>query len=373
MSEFSCPIVNIDQVEPIEGADQIEVVSVLGWKCVTKKGEFKENDLAVYIPEASVVPKDLLAKMGLEGRLSGAGKNRVKAIKLRKVLSQGLLLTIRDFEAWGYYKDHMDGSILKLDTDISGILGIEKWSPVIPAHLVGEVGNYHGRTIRYDIENIKSHPGVFIDGEMVEFSEKIHGTFCGVTIIPGLNDPEMLYTNTLVYSKGQGAKGFVFKDNLANEHNLYLKTIKKLKAIDDISNRIVGYPIHILGEIYGIGVQDLGYDQIEPKFRAFDVVYEDAGNFRYLGRKDFHSFCSSCKIDTVPILYSGPFSQELLNEYTSGNSEASPETCSSFHIREGVVIRPFEEGTFGKNRSRKILKSVSAAYLLRKGETTEFN
>ena len=38
----------IHNVGAIEGADRIEVVSVLGWKCVAKKGEFRRLDLCVY-------------------------------------------------------------------------------------------------------------------------------------------------------------------------------------------------------------------------------------------------------------------------------------------------------------------------------------
>lgn len=33
----------ISDIQPIEGADRIEVVSVLGWKCVAKKGEFHRD------------------------------------------------------------------------------------------------------------------------------------------------------------------------------------------------------------------------------------------------------------------------------------------------------------------------------------------
>jgi len=49
-------IQKIWKVEPIEGADRIELVSVLGWKCVSKKGEFKEGDLCVYFEVDAFLP-----------------------------------------------------------------------------------------------------------------------------------------------------------------------------------------------------------------------------------------------------------------------------------------------------------------------------
>ena len=69
----------------------------------------------------------------------------------------------------------------------------------------------------------------------------------------------------------------------------------------------------------------------------------------------------------VPILYTGPFSIESMEEFTNGKETVSgKEAC----IREGIVVRVAEE-RHEENLGRVILKSVSAAYLLRKGEVTE--
>lgn len=94
MAEFTVPVVRIAGIEPIDGADAIEVAQVLGYRCVVKKGEFAVGDLAVYIPEASIVPDYLLELLGLTGKLAGPQGNRVKAIKLRNTISQGLLLPL---------------------------------------------------------------------------------------------------------------------------------------------------------------------------------------------------------------------------------------------------------------------------------------
>ena len=50
-------IEKIEWVKPIEGADNIELIGVLGWVCVAKKEEFKQGDLAVYIEIDSKCPE----------------------------------------------------------------------------------------------------------------------------------------------------------------------------------------------------------------------------------------------------------------------------------------------------------------------------
>ena len=49
-------IEKVEKIEPIEGADRIVKIEVLGWECVAKKGEFKEGDLCVYIEIDSKLP-----------------------------------------------------------------------------------------------------------------------------------------------------------------------------------------------------------------------------------------------------------------------------------------------------------------------------
>ena len=49
-------IEKVKKITPITGADNIEMVSVLDWNIVAKKGEFKANDLALFIEIDSIVP-----------------------------------------------------------------------------------------------------------------------------------------------------------------------------------------------------------------------------------------------------------------------------------------------------------------------------
>lgn len=78
----------IINVTPIPDADAIETAHVLGWQVVIKKGEYKAGDLCTYIQIDTVVPEteqfDFLRER----------KYRVRTIKLRKQISQGLIVPL---------------------------------------------------------------------------------------------------------------------------------------------------------------------------------------------------------------------------------------------------------------------------------------
>ena len=102
MSEFEVktyPVI----IERHPDADLLELARIGDYYSIVLKGQFQTGDTCAYIPEASVIPDNLIAKMGLEGKLAGRAHNRVKAIKLRGVLSQGLVYpcqTIRREWTW---------------------------------------------------------------------------------------------------------------------------------------------------------------------------------------------------------------------------------------------------------------------------------
>ncbi len=101
-------IQKITKLSPIEGADLIEKASVLGWEVVVKKDEFKEGSLCVYIQIDTVVP-ELPEYEFLRER-----KFRVRTIKLRKQISQGLIIPLP-------VGDWKEGD------DVTELLGIKKY------------------------------------------------------------------------------------------------------------------------------------------------------------------------------------------------------------------------------------------------------
>jgi RNA ligase (TIGR02306 family) len=384
MAKFEAKVYRLE-IEEHPNADTIELAKVGDYRSIVRKGQFKTGDLGVYIPEAAIVPDWLISMLGLEGKLAGKAKNRVKAIKLRGILSQGLIVPIeyrenvmdQDTHVWSdrhvlAHKFGGAGISVEEGQDVTEYLGITKWEPVIPSCMNGEVFNAFGYTLKYDIENLKKFPNVLVEGEEVVMTEKLHGTWCCFGFHPEIDHP-------IVTSKGLSEKGLIFKMNDANERNLYVRAL--MNTVNENGNDIITRirnihlellneepaPFYILGEIFGYGVQDLTYGLNDVQFRVFDIYQGEPEQGRY---KDYHSlrkFCANHGLEMVPELYVGPFSKEVLMAHTDGTTVIG----SSVHMREGIVITPTTE-RYDVEIGRVILKSVSEKYILRKN-ATEYN
>lgn len=110
-------------VEPIEGADRIELAHVLGWQCVVSKGSFKPMDAGVYFEIDSFLPTtDAFAFLGEKNvrhnSILGVGY-RIRTMQFKGQVSQGLLLPLSAFP-----EIPEDAEI---GTDVSDLLGVRKW------------------------------------------------------------------------------------------------------------------------------------------------------------------------------------------------------------------------------------------------------
>ena len=116
-------IQRIWKIEPIDGADRIELAHVLGWQCVVNKGQFQEMDLAVYFEVDSFLPittefEFLRASSYRKTDIMGEGF-RLRTMKFRGQISQGLLLPVSTFP--------VIPADTELGVDVTELLGIKKW------------------------------------------------------------------------------------------------------------------------------------------------------------------------------------------------------------------------------------------------------
>jgi RNA ligase (TIGR02306 family) len=370
MSTFEVTIETIT-VFPHPNADRLELARVGLYNIVVGKGNWATGDKVLYIPEYAVLPENLIIALDLEGKLSGSKKNRVKPLKLRGALSQGLVAPI-SFISETLLEERGEKA------DFADVLNITKWEPEIPVSMQGEMEGNYGLVGWIDIENIKKFPDMFADGELVIVDEKIHGTCTLTTFINPLDEnPEVL-----VSSKGLGAKKFVLKEN---EGNLYWRMLHKYpiqafakQIAESLENVSTVTKVAVFGETFGKGVQDLHYGFLAGNvgFAAFDVfveyVNETGTHSRWLDADEVAKQADIIGLPVVPRLYEGPFSIEKITELGSGKEQVSGK---ELHIREGVVIRPVHRPEF--DASKKIGKFVSEEYLTRKGTDgqapTEYN
>lgn len=195
----------------------------------------------------------------------------------------------------------------------------------------------------------------------------VHNTWCAAGIVPELEHPEIEDGKFVVSSKGLSGQGLAFKFNEQNANNVYLKAFWSIKNVLQSISDDLG-TVYILGEIFG-PIQDLRYGFLTPQFRVFDIYVGRPTMGYYLDMLTVINICNKYGLQHVPVLYRGPFTREILKQYTDGK-----ETVSglSQHIREGVVINVVPE-RFHPKLGRVVVKSVSEDYLTRKNkDATEF-
>ena len=377
MSTFMVKVLPIKKLEKHPNADTLALAYVNDYVSIVGLTTFSEGDLVAYIPEGAVVPDDVAAVMGLEGKIG----NRLKAIKLRGIVSQGILYPIKNKVLT--LPNGTEVSVEEGD-DVMELLGITKYVPEIPANLSGEVFASDPRyTVKFDIENIKNYPDIILEGEEVVFTEKLHGTFTQIVYLPprfieaeGLEYKETFGDKNgllMVGSKSLSADGLMFKANKQNDNNVYVKVIVEQDMLSKFTEQFKEeeLPVIMLGETFGSDVQDLRYGfthRGQNGFRAFAIYKGLRSRFKVLNSDELDMVLSNMMIERVPVLYRGPFSKEVMNEHTNGLETVSGK---EMHIREGIVITPVIE-RYDNQIGRVILKNVSSDYLLRKGKATEF-
>lgn len=322
----------ITAITPIENADSIELAIIgNGWPCVVKKGVHQVGELVTYIPVDSLVPDTLLATLGLQGKLSGSRRNRVKAVRLRGQTSIGILAPVPPGKAEG--------------DDVANYYGIMRWEQDIPACLAGTAKPRPQGFIKYDVDNINNEDWL-IDGEEVVITEKLHGTNVAFGIV---NNEFVVCSRSM--SLIEDSSNLYWK--IAREYNI--EAILRAGKLDDQEQ----FWLH--GEIFGKGVQDLTYGLDKPHLAIFDM----RTNNGWLDYVLMHSLAQLWKLPLAPRLYTGPYSKAIVDQFTDGK-----ETYSGFstHMREGCVIKPVVERVTYRGQ-RVILKSVSKEYLLRKNGT----
>ena len=321
-----CFVGKVTDIKPIDGADNIELVVVNGWNCISKKGEYTVDDLAVIATTDAVIPLALSDEIGVTNYLRKGG--RVRTIKLRGVYSECLIIPLHDA---------MDPKSMNSEgKDMMDELDIYKYEPPVrQVQLAGgrkvkykDNPNFH---VYYKFPNLKNVPGLFTEDDLVEITRKIHGTNAryGIVLKNKLSlwdrfkklirvadkwiDYEFVYGSHNV-EKGSDTQGFYDTDvwrTIADELNIKSKLWKYVKSLS--SPEEVGTGLIIYGEIYGKGIQknyEYGLDDI--KFAGFDVEM----NGGYLETADAFAWIKTLDLEYVPILAKGNWSQELQDKYT---------------------------------------------------------
>lgn len=297
----------VESLAPIEGADQIEQARVMGWTVVVKKGEFSPGDHCVFFEIDSVLPDgppwaEFMRPRGF----------RVRTLKLRGVLSQGLALPA----------SILGGEVPPVGVDVRDRLNVTKFEPVLPdAREVA--GPFPALVPKTDEIRLQSALGVLdeIRGRDFYVTTKLDGTSATFFREPG---------GAFVACSRNWA--------LARGPNPVWRLAERLGLPERLPEGIA-----VQGEICGPGIQKNRLGLSEVELFVFNVY--DARAARHLDHEAFLAFCREHGLRTVPVERVVRGAEAAAFEHTLDRwLEAARGLYSGTRNRkEGVVVRPLVE------------------------------
>ncbi len=337
-------IEKIHSIEPIDGADNIEMVKLLDWQLVAKRGEFKVGDLAVYHEIDSVTPDKP------EYEFLRDKKFRIRTIKLRGQISQGLALPMSILPE-GKYKEGQD---------VTELLGVTHYDPEHVTNVAKEQHSHRNPIVKFLFKfamfrslyfffvkkKVKGWPSFVSHTD----EENIQAIFKSVKdkygdkkfyVTEKVDYQSATYftrTRGLLREKEFGVFSRTQSKGTKDDGSLWWKQVEKY----DLKKKMLSekFDVTIQGESGDTNVQKNKYQIKGPRFWVFGV--EDNQSRRVFNLDEMEAFCKKHKLETVPVLdreFTLPDTVDELLEYSKGKSALNSQT-----IREGVVIRLVEDG-----------------------------
>lgn len=349
MARKLCSIQKIYNIRDIPGADKIQVANVLGWTVVVEKNKFKDQDKVIYCEVDSILPEEP------EYEFLRPRHFRIRTIRLRQTISQGICFPLSLLEGKKYPDDTRDNPIYEFDEgrDVTPLLGVKLYQPPIPAQIAGLVkGPFPSFLSRTDETRVQVLQDVLT---------RYKGTPCFIT--------EKLDGSSVSYFLRSGEFG-VCSRNLElkeTEDNALWKWARENKVEEKL--RSVGKDMAIQGEFFGHGIQKNPLEIEGNKvlfFNAFDIQA-----YKYLDYLDFISFFAKIELETVPLIateFDLEDNIDFLVKIATKKSQLNPKKWA-----EGIVIRPLKEITdmqmaTGFGNGRVSFKCLNPEYLLAGGE-----
>ncbi|TDU71164.1 RNA ligase (TIGR02306 family) [Prosthecobacter fusiformis] len=335
-------IQSVIAIEPIPNADAIELARIQGWQCVIKKGELRAGDLGVFLEIDSIPPDDPRFtflwhnKKDVESTERPAAF-RLKTVRLRGMLSQGLLLPIQQFPE--LIRPFVTG------TDVTEILGVTKWEPPLP-EMEDIAGPFLPGVPKTDEMRVQSVPSVLdeLAGRAYVMTLKCDGTSATFGIHQDTGEFTACGRN---WSIKRGSNTYW---RVAETYHLE----KSLQAHPHLA---------IQGELVGPGIQKNRLGLNCPQFRVFNVY--DQQTCCFLGHDEAVAFLNEIKVPMVDVIEEGLSFDHDMESLLALAEGYYPGTQNE---REGLVIRPkteYQSPTLGGRLSFKV---ISNRFLLKGGD-----
>jgi len=333
------------KIEPIEGADNIELAHVLGWQCVVNKGSFKPMDRGVYFEIDSFLPTEeryefLRSSSYKKTDIMGEGF-RLRTMKFRGQISQGLLLPLSKFPE---LTDDMP-----IGMAVADILKVRKWEIEERVTTGGTIkGHLPAAVPHTDETRVQAMPELIQEfaGKKYYISTKMDGSSHSICI-----DEDGFHVT---------GHNFEYKDDGSNSFYEFVKKNKLESAMQEIFDLAELKTFTIQGEFCGPGIQGNRLKLTSPHWYVFTIIL----NGVRANLKNTIWFCQKMGLETVPIEEIG---EDLPSKYPTVNSllERADGNYIGAGKKEGIVIRTIEPEYSALIGGPLSMKVVSNKYLLK--------
>lgn len=328
----------ISNIKPIEGADLIELATVDNWNVVIKKGEFQINQNVIYFEIDSFLPIreefEFLRKSSYKKMSDGSEGFRLRTVKLRSQVSQGLILPLSILPN--------DALPVNIGDDVSEILNVIKYEPPLPPELAGDALGYFPSFIqKTDEERIQNLTSEYQEYKKYKYfaSEKVDGT-----------------SSTFFFNNGEFG---ICSRNLQlvfNDKTTYGKIAIANNLEDKLKN--YGKNLAIQGEIIGEGIQSNKYKLRGQKLLVYNIF--DIDKYDYVSKEKMLEFCKLFELETVPTIFSNFVLPDNIEELLLIANDRSKLNSNTY--REGLVWLSTD------SIKRISFKTISNDFLLNYGE-----
>lgn len=268
----------ISELNPIEGADRIEVATVDGWKVVVNKGIHKVGEKIVYFEIDSILPVrdefEFLRKSSYIKLSDGTEGFRLKTIRLRGQVSQGLIAPLSVLPSGNW----------NIGDDVTDVLGVIKYEAPIPANLSGVAkGSFPSFIKKTDEERAQNFAKDWSKFKNYKYfvTEKLDGTSF------------TCYLRDDVF--GVCTRNLDIKRDEKQTH-------WRIVIQNDIENKLrnLGRNLAIQGEIIGEGIQKNPYKIKGHKLYVFNIF--DIDKYEHLPKNEAILITKSLGLESVPVI-----------------------------------------------------------------------
>ena len=318
----------VKSIDPIPGADFIVKIGIRGWFTVARKDEFKVGDPCVFFEVDSILPETP------EFEFMRDRKFRVKTMKFKKQIAQGLAMPLKEVSA--LWKDNspllVNEDMVQFEEgqDVTDIIGVIKHEPPIPTCLSGSVVGRRPSFIRKTDEyRLQSYPEILkeFEGKQAYVTEKLDGSSMSVFYSP------------LVKEFGVCSRNMQLAED---ENNAFWKAINRYSlkevfpaAVENSDQKDITFVIQ--AELCGPGIQKNRLELDHHDMFVFNVY--DATNDRYLPYEELERFCGDLLLKTVPYIDTISLEGHTIDTLLA---MAEGKYKGTKNEREGIVIRDLE-------------------------------